>query len=205
MIAIPVPIAEIARGFGIALMLVTLPFVVVESLSKKVDVVSLKEKLDLKEARLNAIVIGVVEEGLAPHLGTDLRTIGLSVGFDPGIEDNYFSAPQTLSDTAKDALVKALRRCDPVLTEVQHIRRIPNRVSKLNKFVYVSIVVLVIAASAVTASSFLFTERSRATSWFCLDLLFFLLLNPVIFAIIRQTQVQDAEQAIINEDTQPRA
>ncbi len=165
------------------------------------DVVGLKDKLDLKEARLNAIVVEAVEAGLAPHLGTDLRSIGVELGFNPGIDENYSLVPQTLSETAKDALVKVLRRCDPVLNEILKIRRLPNRIAILNRMIYFMAVLLSLFAAIIAVITFWLTDTRVAVG--SLIVLSFTLLSTAAVAVVRQIQVHNAEQAIIHEDAQP--
>jgi hypothetical protein len=134
-------------------------------------------------------------------LGTDLRSIGVELGFNPGIDENYSLVPQTLSETAKDALVKVLRRCDPVLNEILKIRRLPNRIATLNRIIYFMAVLLSVFAAIIAMITFWLTDTRVAVG--SLIILSFTLLSTAAVAVVRQIQVHNAEQAIIHEDAQP--
>lgn len=201
----PLVVVEVTRLLGVAFMAASWPFVVFDSLGKTVDVVGLKSKLDLREARLTAIVIGVMEVSLAPSMGTDLSSIGIELGFDPGFDEGFASAPQSLSDTAKDSLVVALRRCDYILADIFRIRHLPERVSRLNRRIYSSSLGVAIMASLATGCCWFLPDMHRGFAWAILTSLLLSVTVTVTFAVIRQRQVHDATQAIIDEDPQPRA
>ena len=194
---------DTVRVFSGALVVASIPLVVSDSLSKKVDVVGLKDKLDLKEARLHSIVVISVEKALSPHLNSDLSSIGAELGFNPPLDGDYLSAPKNLSETAKDALVDALRRCGPVFAEIIVVSGLPKRLAALNRSVYALSVLLAIVAATVLAATFWMSNSTEA--WLSIVLLTITLISIVTCAVLRQIKVQNAEQAIIYEDPQPRA
>ncbi len=196
---------DATRYFGGVLLVGSLPYLMFDSLSKTVDVIKLKEKLDLKEARLHSILVDQVEKAIAPYVGSELASIGDNLGLDSTFSDNGPAHSPHLSETAKDSLVKVVRNCEPVWSELSKIRQMPKTLALLNRVVYILVFCLAIAAAIAIAATYLLPDNHVVLFRFALSILIALFLTALGFAVRRQFQGQDAEQAVIHEDPQPRA
>jgi hypothetical protein len=201
----PLAIVELTRDMGLAFTAASWPFVISDALSKTVDIVDLKSKLDLCEARHMAIVIKVVEESLAPLIGTDLQSVDADFEFDPTDDLGLLPIPQNLSDTAKNALGLALRRCDKILVKIYEVRHVPEQVGVLNRRVYGCTVAVALLATVTAVLGILWPDMPHWLAWVLLASLGMSFLTTGFFAVNRQRQVHNAAQTIVNEDPQPRA
>ena len=87
-------------------------FVLVESLSKRVDVPALKSQLDVRDAQVMASVIAEIEVEVLPYLGSPPSNPKIGEVDDEldELEDEDYDFPTVLGEGAKDALARSLRK-----------------------------------------------------------------------------------------------
>lgn len=124
-------------------------FILVESLTKRVDVPAMKERLDLREAQVMAGVIVEIETAILPHLAAPPSnfTIDEVEGEVDQLEEVEYEAPTALSERAKDALAKTLRKIGGNLDQMHQIRLLPSSIHRLNSHVFWCVLAVAILAS----------------------------------------------------------
>lgn len=190
-------LANVAETFDLGLAAFAWAFVLVESLNKRVDVPALKARLDVCDAQVMAAVISGVEIDVLPYLG------GGTTDFQ--IDETGATTPDgdgrsllVLSEAAKSALARSLRKFEIRLYQMYQIRRLPRQVLRLNGQVFWCIFAVAISTSVgallenVVPGLPVWMNVSAIVVPVCCAAL------AIIFAVLRHLKVQCAEENIID-------
>jgi hypothetical protein len=199
------PIVEAERALNLGLATFGWVFVLVESLSKRVDVPALKAKLDVRDAQVMAAVVKEIENAVLPYLGAPLSNFTIDEVEDTEPEgddaedDEYM--PTALGEGAKDALVKSLRKSEASLHLIYTMRRLPLSILRLNGRVFWCIFVVAVLASV---GAFLDFVLGSTPFWLEVALTAVPLAGAAIaigHAVMRHLKVQSAEENIIDTNS----
>ena len=193
------PLVEIARNLNAGLAVFSWPFVVFDSLSKRVDVTALKDKLDLRDAQLMALVIAEAEAAILPFLWTSPPLHTLDIGAEDGIAENEEDeGPVALGDNAKDALARLLRKSEVRLNLMYTMRCLPQRILRLNGYIYRGILCLALLSTTGATLEFLWPQMPNGIAIGTLIVTLIPAAIAVVLGVIRQMRLQNAEQSIID-------
>ena len=175
-------------------------FVLFDSHSKRPDVISLREKLDLLRRQLLGEVVsdilGVVESGFDNAVAYD--------GDGPPDDqfEGYISPFDSIrSDTVRNGLSEMIRSNENRFTLLRRVSRLPKAIHALNVAVFwLFVAVAVVAFSCV--GFLLAFEFGLAMVWALLTLPVCVVIAAGIVVVIRETKIQYAEDQILNFDPQ---
>jgi hypothetical protein len=179
-------------------------FVLVESLTKRVDVPALSGQLKVREAQLMAGIIEEIELAVTPYLSSPLSDIAIDEAEDEELadEDDEDYLPQAvLGEGAKDSLAQTLRKSEIVLQQMYQMRRLPLRILRLNGRVFWCFLALAILSSMGAFFEYAF---SAVSFWLEVASMYAPLTAGVIavgYAVTRYLKVQRAEENIIDTNS----
>lgn len=189
----PVLTAELVRNANACIGLIALVWILFDSLSKKADVISLKEKLDLRRRQLIGEIVGEIAKSVADFLER------------PGnyeTEGDLLTPPTpTFGDNFRDALADVIRINEERLALLRTVKRLPKVIHTLNAAQFW----LILSVSIVGFSSagiLIIADTSLVERWALIGILACVVLATVIVTILRQAKVQYAEEQILNSDPQ---
>jgi hypothetical protein len=174
--------------------------VLVESLSKRVDVPALKSQLDVRDAQVMASVIAEIEVEVLPYLGSPPSNPKIGEVDDEldELEDEDYDFPTVLGEGAKDALARSLRKSEVRLNQMFQMRRLPLRIHRLNGLVFWCILGI---ASSASIGSFVEYALIEVPYWVEVTAIAAPLTCAALaiaFAVGRHLKVQSAEENIID-------
>lgn len=173
--------------------LLTLLFVLFDSLSKKADVVSLKERLQLRQSQLLGKVIDNITIAIAPLLER-------SENYD--YESDYITAPApTFGETVRNSLTEAIRNSESELAQLRELRRLPRTIHALNSAVF-WLIAGATAAEFSCAGILLVCDVGLIVRWLLLGIPACVVIAALIVVAIRETKEQYAKSQILNSDSQ---
>jgi hypothetical protein len=189
----PVLTGELVRNADACIGLVALLFVLFDSLSKKADVVTLKERLQLRQSQLLGKVIDNITIAIAPLLER-------SEDYD--FESDYITPPApAFGETVRNSLTEAIRNSESQLAQLREIGKLPKTIHALNATVF-----WLIAGVAITefscAGILLAFEVSLVARCFLLGIPASVVIAALIVVAIRETKEQYAKGQILNSDPQ---
>jgi hypothetical protein len=177
-----------------AIALVSWPFALYESLSKKAGTTELKSKLDFKRDQLlNRLTIRV-EETLLPFWPRGASRIVL----DPSYEAD---SPLALSEAARDAVTKCLSDCEHLYAGVIHINVLMRRICWFDRAVYWLIFLIAAMALCSLGCWFFMPEMSDCQAKTAIIAPAMVVVIALAAAGIRQGYIQSAEKEIIEDRT----
>lgn len=172
-------------------------FVLVESLSKRVDVPALKAQLNIRDAQVMAVVVDEIEVAILPHLPVSSQLFLESEDDDDGIEEIPEGIVIGLSETCKDALTRSLRKSEDNLHSMFKIRRLPRLIWRLNGCVFWSVFGVAVLASLGLALEYEIPHISSGVTTLSIVVPLCCAGVATMFAVLRHLKVQSAEENII--------
>lgn len=189
----PVLTAEVVRNADASIGMLALLFVLFDSLNKKADVVSLKERLQLRQSQLLGKVIENITIAIAPFLER-------SENF--AYESDYITAPApTFGETVRNSLTEAIRNSESELAQLREVRRLPRTIHALNSAVFWLIVGVTVAEFSC-AGILLACDVGLVARWLLLGIPSCVVIAALIVVAIRETKEHYAKGQILNSDSQ---
>lgn len=195
------PTADAEKTINLGLAGFAWVFVLVESLSKRVDVPALKGRLDVCDAQAMAAVISEIEIAVLPYLGG--TTTDFQIEEADGTPQREEATPErvVLSEAARSALARCLRKCETSLHQMYQIRRLPKRILRLNGRVFWCIFAVAITASLGAILEYLFADPPTWVEVLATAIPICCAALAIVCAVLRHLKVQSAEENIIDANS----